>query len=819
MNAVHRALITSFLGCLLHAAPGTYRIDTIAGSSSVGDGGPALRAPLRDAQGVATDRAGNIYIADAGDHRIRKVTPGGIITTLAGTGVAGLSGDDGPAAAAKLNLPYGVAVDAAGIVYIADLGNNRIRKVAIDGTISSIAQTFQSPRNVLIDSSGNLFVSEFGAHRIRRISANGTVVTVAGTGAPGRTGDYGPAVAATLNSPAGMAFDSGGALYFADSGNSMVRKISGGVITPVLGTGTAGDSLVSQLNYPTGVSFDAFGNLYVADFANARVRKLTPAGNVLTIFYPARDVAIDSAGNLLIASGEHVTKVLVSGAVAVVAGDGSYFVRGDGGPAVEARLNAPSAVAVDSAGILTIADTANGRIRAVSTSGIISTVTSSALLTTPAALAFDSSRNLLIADPAKAAVWNLSPPTFSMAAGNGSPGFNGDGAPAVIASLARPSGLAVIPSGGFYLADTGNSRVRRVNAGGTISTVAGISSSGWNGDGIALGASLSEPTALALDAKGNLFVADTYNNAIRKLSLDGQLITVLGGQKTGLTLRHPRGLTLDPAGTLWIADTDNHRILTLSPDGVVTIVAGNGSPGFGGDGGATLDASFSSPSGLASDSNGNIYIADTGNNRIRILIAPPAPVVETTVSGYAVVGAASLQSGVAAPCSLITIFGADADTAPLAFDGVATTAVSTSPGQATVQVPCTVALPATALSVGTWRASLPIENAAPALFALNAGSGQALALNSDATPNSEVNPARAGSIVSLFATGMGLPGNAAGVIVGGSTADILFQGDAPGFIGITQMNIQLPVRVAGVQRVIVLSANIASQTAVTLAIQ
>ena len=825
MNPAVRTLAPLFFGWSLYAFSANYRIDTVAGSSNVGDGGPALHAPLRDGESIAVDHAGNLYVADAGDHRIRKITPDGTISTLAGTGIAGFSGDDGPARLAQLNLPYGVASDAAGNLYIADLGNNRIRRISPNGVISSLPGTFRSPRNVLADAQGNLYVSEFDGNRVRRINSDGTVVTVAGTGASGHSGDYGLAALATLNSPAGLALDSSSALYIADSGNAQIRKVAGGTITTVLGNGVPGSSSPMQLNLPTGVALDAFGNLYVADSANHRIRKLAISGTVSTIALPARDIAFDSSSNLLIASGEHLTKLLVSGAIATIAGDGSYLFRGDGGPATQARLNQPNAVAVDKAGALWIADTGNSRIRSVSAAGLITTATST--LHAPAALSLDPAGNLLVADPPAAVIWQLAATsaTQSLAAvaGNGFQSFSGDGIPALSSALSLPSGVVAAPAGGFYIADTANNRVRRVNTGSFLATVAGLDRGGFNGDGIALGASLDGPTALALDSAGTLYIADTGNNRIRKLTPDGQLFTVAGGPTAALALNHPRGLTLDPAGTLWIADTGNHRILTLSPSGTVAVAAGVGTPGFAGDGADALSAQFFSPSGLAVDSTGNIVVADTGNNRIRILIAPPPAVTEVVTSSYSAVNAASLQGGPAAPCSLITIFGPDTATATVSFDGIPAPLVSSVAGQATVQVTCGATPPSTALVLSSpsgtlWHSAIPVAAAAPALFALNAGSGQALALNSDSTANSEANPAARGSVFSLFATGFGLATNPGGVLVGSTAANILFLGDAPGLIGITQINIQLPAALSGVQPVTVFSANTPSQTAVTVAI-
>ena len=820
MSFAIRALFFLNCGYFLTAAPVVYRIETVAGSSNVGDGGPALRAALHDAEGVVADKAGNLYIADAGDHRVRKVSPSGTITTVAGTGIPGFTGDGGPATLAQLNLPYGVSLDAAGNLYIADLGNGRIRRLSAAGLMTSLPGSFRAPRNVLADSKGNVYVSEFDGNRVRRIEVDGSVITIAGTGTRGSSGDFAAASLATLNSPAGLALDHSGALYIADSGNSSIRRVGGGTITTVLGTGSAGAGSAAQLNYPTGVSVDQSGNLYVADAENRRIRKLSAAGSVSTIAIAARDVALDDAGNLFAAAAGTVTKLLISGASTVIAGDGSYYFRGDGGPATEARLNLPSSIAISAAGLIAIADTGNGKIRTLSSSGIIATA---ATLRAPVALAADASGNSLVADPPAALIWKWSKGVLAAAAGNGFQSFTGEGYPALSSSLSLPSGVVAAPGGGFYVADTGNGRIRRVNAGGNLTTVAGTDRTGWNGDGIALGTMLDTPTALALDASGTLYFADTGNHRIRKITPEGQVVTVAGGPDAPLALSFPRGLTFDPAGTLWISDTGHHRLLTLFA-GKLNVAAGIGTEGFSGDGADAPAAQFSSPSGLAADTLGNILVADTGNGRIRKLTPPPAAPTEAPLMLYSAVNAATLVAGPVAPCSLLTVFGPDLGTQTLQFDNVSALPAASGSGQVSVQVPCSAQPPSVALTIGdpsspVWRYTLAVASAAPAVFALNAGSGQALALNTDSTANSEANPAQRGSIVTLFLTGMGLPDNAAGVLIGNSTADLLYQGDAPGLIGITQLNIRLPLYAAGIQTVTVVSANIQSQPGVSIAIR
>ncbi|MBZ5727086.1 MAG: hypothetical protein LAP87_19065 [Acidobacteriia bacterium] len=338
-----------------------YRVATVAGSSQLGDGGPAISAQIGAIQGIAVDRGGNLYLADTDHHRVRRIAPDGAIATLAGTGTAGYSGDGGPAAGAQLNLPYGLAADLAGNVYVADLGNNRVRRIGPDGTITTVAGTgvqgssgdggpatgaqLLAPRNVAADAAGNLYISEFGGHRVRKVSPDGRIVTVAGTGVAGFRGDGGAAASAQLAFPAGLAVDRNGALYIADSQNQRVRKVMpGGLIATVLG-GTPGTKLLT----PMAVAPDLSGGLYVAD-GSGTVRAATTSGGWINVAGngtpgfsgdsgPApsaaltvpRDLALDSAGNLYIADGVRIRRVDGSGTIQTVAGDGYLQAIGDGG--------------------------------------------------------------------------------------------------------------------------------------------------------------------------------------------------------------------------------------------------------------------------------------------------------------------------------------------------------------------------------------------------------------------------------------------------------------------------------------------------------
>lgn len=312
-------------------------IVTVAGTGVAGytgDGGPAKSAELDSPYGVSTDASGNIYIADTGNSVIRKVDSSGKITTIAGDGMKGYGGDSGPATSAALFSPYRAVADHAGNVYIADFYNNRIRKVDASGTITTVAGTgvqgyngdsipattaqLSNPAAIAVDGAGNLYIVDTWNHRIRKVDTSGTIKTIAGTGVGGVLGDGGAATSAQVNEPEGIALDSSGNIYIADYGNSKIRKIDTfGIINTIAGTGSTGFSgdggpaTAASLNLPTGVAADSSGNVYIADNQNSRVRKVDTSGVITTfaststsgitkLFFP-EDVAVDAQGHVLIA--------------------------------------------------------------------------------------------------------------------------------------------------------------------------------------------------------------------------------------------------------------------------------------------------------------------------------------------------------------------------------------------------------------------------------------------------------------------------------------------------------------------------------------
>ncbi len=596
-------------------------------SGSSGDGGPATDAYLLRPTDVAINDSGNVYIVDPTASRIRKVDPQGTITTFAGNGKWGFSGDGGPATDTRLNNPQKIAFDSAQNLYIADRDNHRIRRVDSGGTITTVAgngsadfsgdhgpataASLNLPNGVAIDAAGNIYIADYGNHRIRKIDLSGTITTIAGNGTAGHSGDGGPATAARLNNPRDVAIDANGSLYIADYRNNRIRKVSpAGTITEVY-----------AISFPFGIEFDSADNLYIPDLG--RINRMRPDGTVDTVagtgdwhsFFgdggPAvaarldrpQGLTADAFGNLYIADtfNHRIRKVDANGTISTVAGREAGGFGGDGGPATDAKLVWPRGVEADDGGILYIADTGNNRVRRVDLEGTITTVAGNgtgafsgdggpatdAGLYAPFALAFDVAGNLYIADSANQRIRKVdSSGTITTVAGNGVRGFSGDGGPAIAASLAFPFGITVDNSGNLYIADRLNRRIRKVDVNGTMTTIAGTGFWGHGGDGgPAIDASLAEPRDVAFDVYGNLYFTDSNYSRIRRV---------------------------DPGGTIYT-------------------VAGHQVSGFGGDGGPATSASMNQPFGLAFDVTGNLHFTDTGNHRVRRFFPSLPPVCEATL--------------------------------------------------------------------------------------------------------------------------------------------------------------------------------------------
>ncbi len=806
------------------AASGQTAVITTVAGSSLGSA-VALNTPLGQLSGVAVYK-GNIYIADSAGNRILLVASDGSIRIAAGNGSQGFSGDGGAATSASLSRPQGIAVDASGNLFIAD--NCRIRQVSAGSIISTVAgngscsfsgdggpaiSASLTPVSVAVDASGNLFIAEHQNCRIRQVSAGGIISTVAGNGSCSFSGDGGPAISASLNFPAGVAVDASGNLFIADQYNNRIRKVSAnGIISTVAGNGAArfsGDGAAAtsaSLSYPAGIAVDASGNLLIVDSINQRIRKVSSSGIISTVagngrfgfsgdggpaiaasldldpsFLPLAAVAVDASGNLFIADtfNFRIREVSVGGIISTVAGNGTPGFSGDGGPATSASLGGPTSVATDTSGNLFIADQYNARIRKVSATGIVTTVAgngtvypssgdggpaTSASLSGPQALALDTSGNLFIADSGSGRIRKVSATgTITTVAGDGSYTFWGDGGPATSASLNDPRGVAVDASGNLFIADTQNNRIRKVSANGIITTVAGNGTSGFSGDnGLATSAALSGPVGLAVDASGNLFIADQYNNRIRKVTAaTGMIATVAGNGKSALgdggpatsaSLSFPTGVAVDASGNLFIADTGNQRIREVLATGIITTVAGNGTAGFSGDGGSATSASLNSPAGIAVDAGGHLFIADTNNNRVREVL-PQAPSLTAFPSAINL----SLASG-GSSTQQITL---ESPLAPIAWNAFPSANwITLTPTSGSGPGVVKAVVNAATLQPGTYTANIVISNSAPS------PSQQSVSVTLIVTPSAGVSVSPA---TLTFQIPQGNPAQSQSLQIGGTT--------------------------------------------------
>jgi uncharacterized protein (TIGR03437 family) len=601
----------------------SYMAVTVAGTDSVRDGFAATTAPLRAPASTAVDAAGNIYIADIQAQRIRRIAPNGLISTVAGNGIPGFSGDGGRAEDALLDSPLAVAVDRGGNLYIADNGNNRIRKVTVaTGIITTVAGngSFRAsgdngpataagldPYHIALDSNGNIYVADFSNDRIRKIAAGaGTITTIAGS-STGFSGDGGPATAALLDGPNAVALDSTGNIYICDQFNSVIRKISpDGLINTIAGSGDYGD--------------DGDGG---------------PAIRA-TLFLPDTIAVDPSAGKLYLLNLDRVRVIdLASGIITRFAGSGSLGFGGDGQSALAATFYFPLGLTITANNDLLIGDTGNHRIRRIR-NGTIDTVAgtdvkdggaaTAAYLTEPEAAVATTGGDLVISDTAGARIRKVSAVDgrISTIAGTGNAGSQ-EG------RISSPGGLALDPNGNVVFADYANHRVQRINPAGLPATIVGATTTpkaGYSGDGIfAAGALLNAPIAVAYDAAGNLYIADSGNYRVRKVdAISGMISTVAGTGRAGTigvggpatqAPVSPKGIAVDAAGNLYIADA-NHRVLKVSAtSGLLTMVAGTGAPGFNGDGKPATTAQLSFPTSVAVDGSGNLYIADFGNGLLR----------------------------------------------------------------------------------------------------------------------------------------------------------------------------------------------------------
>lgn len=597
---------------------------------------------------MAFDRAGNLYLADLANALIRKITPAGDVTTIAGQSRI-YGANNGIGTNALFRYPAGLTVDQATNIYVADTENCLIRKITPSGVVTTIAgktlfpgaqdgvgtnATFKYPHGIAVDNATNLYVADTQNHTIRKLVFNGSdwvVSTLAGT--PGSAGAInGTGSDARFDWPQGIAVDNNGTVYVADLDNDLIRTITmDGVVTTLAGRARIpgsvdGTGTNAMLYAPAAVALDAAGNLYETDAYNNTVRKVTPAGVVTTLaglastgstdgstnvatFGQPYSLALDAATNLFVTDSLNSTirKVTPAGVVSTLAGQ--VGIRGSAdGTGTNAQFNSAQGIVADPGGTLYVADTYNQTIRKITPAGVVTTIAGIA----------------------------------------GSPswldGTNTD------AGFFDPFGLAIDAATNLYVADTYNGLIRRISPAGTnwvVTTLAGdVNNSGTN-DGLGTNAQFYFPAGIAVDRGTNLYVSDSYNHTIRKLSLVGAnwVVTTIAGQATlsgsadgvgtNALFDNPSGIVVDAATNLFVADSHNHTIRKLARSGTNWVVSTvGGLPGsWGGEDGTSFHARFETPYGLGIDKGGNLYVADTLNNTLRVGAVHVLPTLHISRAG------------------------------------------------------------------------------------------------------------------------------------------------------------------------------------------
>jgi len=596
-----------FIFFLLPATLLAQHVYTVAGGY-VGNGDPATSAGIGSPQAAVFDAEGNLIFTDYVNCMIRKVDKQGIISSVAGTGICGFSGDRGPAIQAKISLPWGLALDAAGNIFFVDSGNQCIRAVDKNGIITTVAGSgqkgycgdggparkacFDYPTALAVAGSGSsavIFIADTSNQRIRQVVLKtGIITTVAGNGRQGYSGDGGPAKQASLYEPQGLAVDNRShVLWIADTFNSAIRRVDNtGIITTFV----------------------------VGGFCD------------LDVCFPA-GMKIDPDGNLMLASEVWVLKIAVpSGAITLEAGVETQGFNGDGHPALATEYGLPYDVAFDSQGNLFTIDSIDSRIREGALSQNVTTVAggyigdngpaTAASLNYPAQSAVDKNGNLYIADEFNQRIRKVKPDgMISTFAGTGFTGYTGDGGPATNATFDFPSGLAIDQQGNVFIGDWFNNVIRKVDRTGTITTF----SSGF-----------ANLVSLATDDAGNVYAMDFCE--VWKIAPDGTRTAIAGSDSqcgyngdeipaTQALLKFPYGVAVDSDGNVYIADRSNQRVRMVDRSGIIHTIAGTGTCGFSGDGGPANAAMLCLPAAVAVDGQHKVYIADGGNARIRVIDA------------------------------------------------------------------------------------------------------------------------------------------------------------------------------------------------------
>ncbi len=672
-----------------------------------GPGGPGMADGLGSAarfntpDGVTVDRLGNVYVVDSVNNSIRKITPGGLVTTLAGTpGTKGSA--DGTGAAARFNNPLGIAVDIAGYLYVADAGNSTIRKISPGGVVTTLAGTpggqgsadglgsagwFWYPRAVAVDSAGTLYVADNST--IRKVTATGLVSTLAGKPGPWGGAD-GTGPDAQFGGPGGITVDHTGTVYVADTMTNRMRKITpDGVVTTLR---DAFGRVISIYN-PHGIVVDDSGNLFVTVQYSNLVMKIAPDGTSSVVaglttwpyssvdgtgtearFNGPAGVTIDGTGNLFVADsgGNCIRKVTSLGVVTTLAGLANGIGNVDAtGP--DARFYEPGGVTVDGAGNVYVADALNMEIRKITPAGIVTTVAGTNTWTYPGGVdgigadarfyypngvVTDKGGLLYVADTFDHAIRQIAPGAVVTTVAGTLTWYN-SGSVDGTGSAARfryPDRVAVDGTGNLYVSDSGNHTIRKIAPGGVVTTLAGTAGTAGNIDGTGSFARFNDPTGISIDGLGNIYVADTGNGTIRKITQAGVVTTLAGtagvtgaadGTGPAASFNHLQDVAVDTAGNLFVADSGNNTIRMITPGGAVTTIGGIAGV-IGSEDGIGTAARFNNPTGLAVDASGNLYVTEYGNSAVRKAQLASIPVITAQPVGQTLAPGSNVQFSVSA---------------------------------------------------------------------------------------------------------------------------------------------------------------------------
>ena len=629
------------------------------------------QARFAEAHSLTADTAGNVFVADTGNAAIRRVTREGEVTTVAGYWGGW---QDGVGAYAQFAWVCALAIDPAGNLYTCDADSHVIRLVAPDGTVKTLAgrpnnggatdgpadvAQFLYPQGLARDAAGNLLVADTGNHTIRRVAPDGTVSTLAGLAGVSGSAD-GVGSQARFWEPAGLALDANGNLYVADRWNHAIRKVTpAGEVSTYAGRLTwsgaeDGYRTEARFNRPQGLAMDALGALYVVEEWNQTVRRISPHGVVTTIagtagwqgsadgwgtaaqFRSPSGITVDAQGNVVVADTYNyaLRRINAAGQVSILAGRAPELGSVDG-PGREARFSFPASVAADAAGNVFVADSANQVIRKLAPNGTVTTLAghpgwggyqdgagSAAVFSDPRGVAVDAAGNVIVADHWNHVIRRVSPDgvVTTLAGVAGQPGAV-DG-PAADARFAEPFSVAIDAATNIYVADRGNSIIRKITPEGMVSTLAGMPGQSGLVDGQGSAARFSNAEGIAVDTAGNVYVADTWNAAVRRISPQGAVVTIAGefgsdGAVDGAANRvrlafPPTGVATDAAGNVYITG-ESRTIQRLSPEGQLTTLAGHWYDSATREG-TGRSARFMWPRGLAVTAAGDILVADSDAN-------------------------------------------------------------------------------------------------------------------------------------------------------------------------------------------------------------